>query len=283
MRADATCYRHPDRRAAVACQRCNRPICTDCMTEASVGFHCPEDARSGGQRVYTAAALRRRSSRPTVTMTLLGINVAVFVVGLGLGGGVGVGAGGDELIREGALFGPAVAAGDWYRLVTSGFLHAGLLHLGFNMYLLYLLGQQLEPWFGSVRFGLLYGFSLLCGSLGALILSPDVLTVGASGAVFGLMGALVVVQRSQGISPFASGIGGLILLNLMITFIPGSGISVGGHVGGLLGGLLAGWLLVELPARSWALPSFLPAAAVGALALAAAVAAVAVADAASPF
>lgn len=275
MRADATCYRHPDRRAAVACQRCGRPICTSCMSEASVGFHCPEDARRGGQKVYTASQLRRMADRPTVTMAIIGINVAVYVVGLVMGARPGGGTRGDLLI-EGGLFGPLVAAGEWYRIVTSGFLHASLLHIGFNMYLLYLLGRMLEPHLGPLRFAVLYGFSLLCGSLGALLIEPNALTVGASGAVFGLMGAVVVVQRSQGLSPFQSGIGGLILLNLVLSFVV-PGISIGGHVGGLVGGLVAAWLLVELPRQSRALPGYLATAAVAALGLAVFGASVAVA------
>lgn len=245
MRADAVCYRHPDRRAAVACQRCDRPICASCMTEASVGFHCPECAKGGRQKVYTAQTLDRLAGRPVVTLSLIGINVAVFVAGMAIGS--------DQLTLDGGLFGPAVDQGEWYRLVTAGFLHSGLLHLGFNMYLLYLLGQQLEPLLGRFRFAVAYFFSLLVGSLGVLLLDPQALTVGASGAVFGLMGVAVVVQHSRGINPFETGLGGLIVLNLVITFVVPN-ISVGGHVGGLIGGLVAAGLLIVLPSRSRALP-----------------------------
>ena len=135
------------------------------------------------------------------------------------------------------------------------------------MYLLYLLGQQLEPAMGRIRFGVTYFFSLLCGSLAVLLIDPLALTVGASGAVFGLMGALAVLHYTRGVRLFDTGLGGLILINLIFTFaIPG--ISVGGHIGGLIGGALAGWLLILLPLRSRALPSFLPTAAVLALAVA---------------
>jgi membrane associated rhomboid family serine protease len=255
MAVDTTCYRHPDRRAGVSCQRCGRPICPSCMSDASVGFHCPECARGGGQKVYTARTLPGTGS-PVVTLGLIAINVAVFVVGLGMGDGSR--GGDDQLTLDGGLYGPAVdVSGEWYRIVTAGFLHANLLHLGFNMYLLYLLGTQLEPALGRVRFGLVYVFSLVVGSLGVLLVDPRALTVGASGAVFGLMGLGVVLQRSRGINPFDTGLGGLILINLVLTFVI-PGISVGGHVGGLVGGLIGGWVLVELPRRAPALPAAVP-------------------------
>ena len=147
--------------------------------------------------------------------------------------------------------------GEWWRIVTSGFLHAGLLHLGFNMFLLWMLGQHLEPALGSVRFGLLYGVSLLAGSFGVLLVAPGDLTVGASGAVFGLMGALMVAQWSQGRNPFDGGIGPLVAMNLVFTFaIPR--VSVGGHIGGLIGGMVVGWLLFDLPRRV-KLPAVVPA------------------------
>ncbi len=254
MAVDTTCYRHPDRRAGVSCQRCGRPICPSCMSDASVGFHCPECARGGRQKVYTARTMPGTGS-PVVTFGLIAANVIVFVVGIGMGPGAG--GGDDQLTVDGGLFGPFVADGEWYRVFTAGFLHANLVHLGLNMYLLYLLGMQLEPALGRVRFFLVYMFSLLAGSFGVLLVDPRSLTVGASGAVFGLMGLGVVLQRNRGINPFASGLGALILINLVFTFVV-PGISVGGHVGGLIGGLLAAWILVELPARMRDLPSVVP-------------------------
>lgn len=235
-----------------------------------MGFHCPEDAKAGKQKVITSQALFRAAGRPVVTLTLIAVITAVFVLGSGVEGGS------ERLRLDGGLLalGRAatgeligVDAGEAYRIVTSGFLHASLIHLGFNMYLLYVLGQQLEPAMGRVRFALTYFFSLLCGSLAVLLIDPLALTVGASGAVFGLMGALGVLHYSRGVRLFDTGLGGLIVINLLFTFaIPG--ISVGGHVGGLIGGALAGWLLILLPSRSRALPSFLPTAAVVALGVA---------------
>jgi membrane associated rhomboid family serine protease len=129
--------------------------------------------------------------------------------------------------------------GQWYRIVTSGFLHFGIIHIGFNMYLLYLLGQMLEPAIGRVRFALIYFAALLGGSAGAMLLQPDAFHGGASGAVFGLMGAAFVGYRLRGVNPLTTGIGTTLVLNLLITFtIPG--ISIGGHLGGVVaGGLCA--------------------------------------------
>ena len=243
-----TCYRHPDRRAGVVCQRCDRPICPDCMNQASVGFHCPECTRSGSQRIVRPGQL---ITRPIVTQALVALNVAVFVAGMG--GGMSTS---RSMTIDGGLIGSAptgqgligVAHGEWWRLVTSGFLHANLLHIGFNCFVLYQLGQVLEPVLGRVRFVAVYFAAMLTGSFGVLLLSPDRLTVGASGAVFGLMGAAIAVFRSRGINPFDTGLGGAVMINLLITFtIPG--ISIGGHVGGLIGGFVAGWILVDLGPR----------------------------------
>ena len=150
-----------------------------------------------------------------------------------------------KIYEEGALFGsirglPAlgVAHGQWWRIVSSGFMHEDLLHIGFNMYVLYILGQMLEPALGRVRFGTVYGVSLLTGSFGALLVTPHSPTVGASGAIFGLMGAAAVEMRARQIPIMQSGVGGLILINLVISFtLPG--ISWGGHIGGLIGGAAA--------------------------------------------
>ena len=246
-----TCYKHPDRRAGVICQRCDRPICPSCMNQASVGFHCPECTHKGAQKVVNARSL---VTRPIVTLVIIAINVAVF--------------GGDLLLpeitidevtdlpfrgmhllsAEGSLFGPSVAAGDWWRPLTGGFLHVNIVHIGFNMFLLWQLGSLLEPAVKRVAFATLYVMSLAGGSFLVLILDNDAVTVGASGAVFGLMGATFIAMRSRGINPFQTGIGPLILINLLLTFtIPG--ISVGGHVGGLAAGALGGWILWEAGPR----------------------------------
>jgi membrane associated rhomboid family serine protease len=270
-----TCYRHPDRRAGVVCQRCDRPICPDCMNQASVGFHCPECTRSGAQRVVRPNQL---VSRPVVTTALVALNVAVFVAGMGSGLRTS-----QAMTIDGGLIGIAsyqgeligVAEGEWWRLVTSGFLHANLLHIGFNCLVLYQLGLVLEPVLGRLRFTAVYFASMLTGSFGVLLLSPDRLTVGASGAVFGLMGAAIAVFRSRGINPFDTGLGGAVMINLLITFtLPG--ISIGGHVGGLVGGFIAGWILTDLGPRHLKDPA-IPLALVVVLGVAAAGAGIAIA------
>jgi membrane associated rhomboid family serine protease len=169
----------------------------------------------------------------------VGIIIVCVVLALG-GGSLGFGGGGGgRLSADFALWGPGVADGEYWRLITGGFLHAGLLHILFNMYLLWILGQMLESTLGSGRFAALYVTALLWGSFGALLLTPDAHTVGASGAVFGLMGAAAVELRARGINPFQTDIGMLIILNLGLSFVL-SGISIGGHIGGLIGGALAG-------------------------------------------
>jgi membrane associated rhomboid family serine protease len=239
-----TCYRHPSRETAVSCSNCERPICPDCMTSTPVGMRCPECARQR-TKVKSIASI----DQPVLTYILIGINVAIALGGVMSGGSASGGGGlGSSLLQDGAVSRPAVDAGDWWRIVTAGFLHTGLFHLLFNMFGLFILGGLLEPAIGRLRFGVIYFVSLLAGSFGALLLEPSAPTVGASGAIFGLMGAAVVVMRNRGIDPMESGLGLWIGLNLFITFtIPN--ISIGGHIGGLIGGALAALVMFELPDR----------------------------------
>ncbi len=240
------CYRHPDRETGVACSSCGRPICPECMTATQVGMRCPECSR---QRTQVRTA-RSMSAQPALTYLLIAVNVVVFIGSLAAGaGGVPTSCGGT-FTRELGACGSAIADGEVWRLVTYGFVHSTtlFLHVLFNMVALYILGGMLEPAVGRLRFALIYFVSLLSGAFGALLVSPDVPTVGASGAVFGLMGAAVVVLRNRGINPMESGLGVFILLNLAITFfVPG--ISIGGHIGGLVGGALAALLLFDLRQR----------------------------------
>ena len=240
---DWGCYRHPYEEAGVKCTRCDRPICPKCMITAPVGFQCPECVK-GAPPVRRYSEMRSVSRQDiAVTVALIAINVVVFIPSL-TGGAVAGRGSSNELALDYALFGPAVAAGEWYRLITAGFLHYGLLHVGFNMWILYQLGQQLEPSLGRVRFGLLYLTALLGGSVGALLISPNALTAGASGAVFGLMGAVAMQLRSRGINVLQTSIGSLLIMNLVLTFAI-SGISIGGHLGGLAAGAIAGFLLQQ--------------------------------------
>ena len=165
-------------------------------------------------------------SVPWITWTLIAVNVLVYVLG-------------PRLAPAYGLFGPRVAGGEWWRLLTSGFIHAGLLHVAFNMVALYMFGSPLEQVVGRTRYLLIYLVALLAGSVGALIASPGALTVGASGAIFGLFGALLAAQRAAGIPLRAGGLLPVLVINLVFTLAT-PGVSIGGHVGGLLGGLAAG-------------------------------------------
>lgn len=213
------------------------------MRQASVGFQCPDCVAANPQR--TVAVRRSGSDEVVVGKVIIGANVAVFLLATALGGNP-YGLSGPAL-DQGALFGPLVANGEWWRIITGAFLHAGLFHLGMNMFLLWLLSRELEPALGRVNFAVLYGVSLLGGSFGVLVISPLSPTVGASGAVFGLMGGLVALQLRARQNPWQSGLGGLVLINVVLTFtIPG--ISIGGHIGGLLAGAVTGALLQP---RAW--------------------------------
>lgn len=250
----STCYRHPDRVAGITCQRCDRPICPECMHQASVGFHCPECAQQGAQREYRGLGALR--SRPVVTQILIGLNLLVFLADLATsssqpwtrGGRLLAPFGWRGIEADGVLIGSFLPEEPW-RLVTGGFLHSGLLHVGVNMWSLYVLGVVLEPILGRARFALVYGACLLMGSLGVVLVSPEDPTVGASGAIFGLMGVLVVVARERNVDLVRSGLLPIIGFNLVFTFLA-PGISIGGHVGGLVGGVLLGVALTQGP-RLW--------------------------------
>jgi membrane associated rhomboid family serine protease len=231
------CYRHPDRETAVSCSECGRPICPDCMVFAPVGIRCPDHSGqpAGVDRVVRTA--RRTAFEGTgalVTKTLILVNVIVYLIGVAQGGGINSPNG--RLYLDWVLYGPAVAQGDWWRLITSAFLHLNLLHIVFNMLALWWFGAPLEARIGRGRFLLLYIVSALAGSAGALILNPTEFTLGASGAVFGILGAGLVLERQRDYV-FGGGALTIIVINLIFTFTWGN-ISIGGHIGGLIGGIL---------------------------------------------
>jgi membrane associated rhomboid family serine protease len=241
----AYCYRHPNRETGLSCSECGRPICTECMTVAPVGLRCPDHSGKPQGVARVRSQVRRAGIAGTgalVTKALIGINVAVYLAQIGTG--TGTTSLGGTLYEKGALFGPFVAQGDWWRLITGGFLHANFLHLGMNMLILWLIGAPLEEMLGRARYTLLYFVSLLAGSAGALLQAPLVPTVGASGAIFGLFGALLVLEY------FATGqiVGGqafgLIVINLIFSFAFNN-ISWGGHIGGLVGGILGTLVLAR--------------------------------------
>ena len=230
------CYRHPDRETGLSCSECGRPICTDCMTAAPVGLRCPDHATHRprpAQVARTATRSLAASARNAyVTQVLIAINVIVYVVTVVQG--TGLNTPGGSVFTKGLLYGPFVERGDWWRLITSAFLHANLLHLAFNMLALWWFGAPVELFLGRVRFLLLYFVSGLAGAAGALLVTPHSPTVGASGAIFGILGAALVLERQRRYVLGGSALT-IIVINLIFTFTV-SGISVGGHFGGLVGG-----------------------------------------------
>jgi len=248
VQAAPVCYRHPDRETYVACTRCARPICPDCMRPASVGFQCPECVSEGAKSVRQGRTVfggRVSGDTSRISLTIVAINVAIYVLGL-LGSR-------DFALGFGNLPGPVlidgdpagVATGQYYRLATAAFLHASAFHLAFNMFALAQLGPVLESALGRVRFLALYVLSALGGStLSYLVSGQGTLGVGASGAIFGLFGAYYIVVRRLGGETRSI----LILLgvNLVITFAVPI-IDKPAHLGGLLVGALVATALAYAP------------------------------------
>jgi membrane associated rhomboid family serine protease len=221
-----TCYRHPDRATYVRCTRCNRFICPECMRDAAVGHQCADCVGEGAKTVRQARTQFGGVpvSSPVVTYVLIVLNVVMFALQMVVPG----------LQRELVLNSPAVADGEWYRLLTSAFLHYGPMHIVFNMWALYVIGPPLEAALGRLRFVALYFMSALGGSVVVYLLSSlGAQTAGASGAVFGLFGATFVVGKKLNMD--TRWVIGLIVINLVITFVVPN-ISWQGHLGGLVTG-----------------------------------------------
>jgi membrane associated rhomboid family serine protease len=242
------CYRHPDRETGLSCSECGRPICADCATFAPVGIRCPDHAgvrrgpatRLRPRPVQRAPGIALATGSAPITRILIAVNVAIYLVGASQGGGLSDP--GSSINRPGSLyrhmvlFGPWVPHGGWYRLVTAMFLHEDLLHIGFNMFALYLIGTPVEQYLGRARYVGLYFVSGLAGSAGALLQTPTTPVLGASGAIFGILGAMLILEW-QITGRLAGNAMTWIVINLVISFaIPN--ISWGGHVGGLIGGIL---------------------------------------------
>jgi membrane associated rhomboid family serine protease len=207
------------------------------MTQAPVGQRCPEHSgKAQGVQRLTKGARRGlfEGTGALVTKALIAVNVLVYVITAAQGAGFN--SPGGSLFDKWLLYGPAVANGDWWRLITSAFLHASLLHIGFNMYFLWFAGSAVEQALGRGRFLLIYFVSALAGSAGALVLTPNAFTVGASGAIFGILGAALVLERQRNYVLGGSALG-LIVINLILSFAL-SNVSIGGHIGGLVGGVL---------------------------------------------
>jgi membrane associated rhomboid family serine protease len=231
------CYRHPDRETYIRCNRCERPICPDCMTSAAVGFQCPECLAEGRATVREPRTVlgARTISRPYVTMALIGLNVVIF--GLELLSKADPTSGTNTIATQYGMWPIGVAINDeYYRLFTSMFLHLNVMHIGFNMLVLWMLGPQLEQILGHVRYTVLYLVAGIGGSVASFWFSdPGTIGIGASGAIFGLMGAYVVVGKA--LRSDITQVVGLIALNVVIGFVVG-GIDWRAHLGGLATGAL---------------------------------------------
>lgn len=266
-----TCYRHTDRHTGRRCTRCGKYACNECLRSASVGSHCLDCTKASRPDIRTRARFWSASQTSLVTTTLIAINVAVFIAvalftrdGGAIAGQVtdahlNFGLNRDVLAdfvlyRRSGGDAVLIEPDGWYRLVTSGFMHFGLIHIGLNMYFLYILGPMLEAPLKRAGYLLLYVASLLGGSLGVLVLDSGGITAGASGAVFGLMAAASVGLWRRGVNPFSTAIGSTLLLNLFLTFII-PGISIGGHLGGAAAGALCATVMLapgHRPMPKWA-------------------------------
>ncbi len=245
--SDATtmpvCYRHPDRPTYLACSECGRSICPDCSHDAPVGQKCPECVREAGrQRVVNARAINAGPSFQTnpVVFSLIAINVVIYLLGLASSSLR------FDLLVNFAASSRAFEAGEWWRGLTAAFLHGGTMHILFNMYFLYIFGPRLEQQVGSVAFSGIYLSSAAGGTfLSFLFGPPNVLSVGASGALFGLFGAwLYAAYRQRGSaagSAMLNQLGGILLINMALPlFIPR--IDWRGHLGGLITGVVVAFL-----------------------------------------
>ncbi|WP_335989378.1 rhomboid family intramembrane serine protease [Glycomyces sp. MUSA5-2] len=263
------CYRHRNRQTYLRCVRCDKPICADCRIDAPVGFQCPDCVAEGRRTMRKTRSSFGGGSRAgaagTATKILIGANVAVFILAIIAGGslaavttstmtplhmlGAEIGyVPGYNTDVPVALFGstftaPVVAAGGYYRMITAMFLHFGAIHLLFNMVVLWMLGRILERDLGPARFTAAYFLSGLAGSVAVYLFSYDTFTAGASGAVYGLFGLLIMVNRK--LRRDNQGIYVLLGLNLVLTIF--MGFSLAGHVGGLIGGLICGAILTFTP------------------------------------
>jgi membrane associated rhomboid family serine protease len=235
------CYRHPDRETGLSCSECGRPICADCANFGPVGIRCPDHAT-----VRRAPGIALATGNAPITKALIGINLLIYLVTVVQGSGLN--SPGGALLNRFILVGSNVHGrffvpyGDlahdhqWYRLVTAMFLHASLLHIGFNMYVLWAVGRIVEQYLGTTRYIGLYFVSGLAGSAGALLQAPFTPVLGASGAIFGVLGAMMILEW-QATGSLAGQAMVLVVINLGLSFVIPN-IAWGGHVGGLIGGIL---------------------------------------------
>jgi membrane associated rhomboid family serine protease len=235
---ETVCYRHPDRPAGVRCQRCDRPICPACMNSAAVGFQCPncfnEGVRSVPRTRTSLGGIQRAGSQQIVTYTILALNVLVFII---------VRAGSPQIVGDLVMV-PVLTASEPWRLLTSAFTHVQIFHIFSNLFMLWQLGPPLEQMLGRLRFTILYVLSALGGSVAVYFLSaPGGATLGASGAVLGLVGALLVISRARGMD--VTWILMYVAVTAFLSFaIPN--VSWQGHLGGFVVGAAVAWIFLKL-------------------------------------
>jgi len=239
--APPVCYRHPGRETYIRCTRCERPICPECMVSASVGFQCPECVAAGRQTVRPTRTVfggKVHSNPGLVTSILIAVCVAVWLVQIAV----------PSLTGRWDIYGLAVASGQWYRLFTAGFLHLSVIHILFNMWALWVLGRPLEAILGRIRFVTLYFTALVAGSTASYLFSdPLGAAAGASGAIFGLAGGLIVVARRMHWN--FSWLVGIVALNFLLPFTQAN-IDWHAHVGGFLAGLVVAAAFTYPPQQS---------------------------------
>ena len=263
VEAAPVCYRHTNREAHIRCQRCERPICPDCMKSAAVGFQCPECVREGQRSVRQGRPLTLGAGAPVVTYALITINLVVWIAILGwtplahllslhlanycsFQGQPIPNVDASTCLVNGGTAAPGVWHGGWWELITSAFTHQQAWHIATNMFSLWMIGPLVEHALGRARFLIAY---LVCGLGGSLLVtaaaSPVSYTLGASGAIFGLLGILVVLFLRRGL-PMQQ-LGTVVALNLFITFAYHNVISWQGHIGGFITGLVIGVLFAYTP------------------------------------
>ena len=230
------CKEHPSSETNVRCSRCEDFICTNCMVPASIGYQCPSCASDS---TLVIKGINRNlfipSQKNTQVTKFLSISLILIFVSQELSG--------PFLVKNLALFAPLVTNGEWWRLITAGFLHGSIIHLLFNVYILWVLGSQLENIVGKAKFIIIYFGSLLGGSIASYLFSPfGSYSIGASGAIFGLMGAMLVVGRKRNLD--ISQITTLVVINVVIGFVL-SGIDWRAHLGGLAAGAFITWVLIN--------------------------------------
>jgi len=257
---DNFCYRHPDRQSFVLCQRCLRTICPECQTQGPVGVICPEcmkeqrksqspaqrrAQRRWGSRPGGAIAMAGRSGRPVVTYALLAVTSLIGLLQLlpGIGGAIT-----QQLLFAAAYLYPELSPYPFepWRLLTVLLVHGGFIHLGLNMLALWMLGQILEPMLGRGRYLALYLISGLAGSVAVALIAPGNPTVGASGAIFGLMAALLIIGRHVGAN--VTGILVVLAINFAFGFFVG-GVAWQAHLGGVLIGALVAFIYTRTRRR----------------------------------